>query len=348
MSLALTLLARRGILMMTPVLPVVAVLVLLALPLSPGGDSGPGPADAVSGLVVLYCAIRLMRDRRRPLSPTAAVLLGLPVVGLALAATGRTPRSRGRRTGPVSADLRARPGGGPVADPRPGRLPPADLVVRGDRPLAGGRRGAPVRHPDRRLLPGRADPGGRHVRAAGRDGHGNSGRHRPGVRAGPRAGADVRTAAGRRRPVRADAAAAAGAVLQPGRVDRDGRDLHGATGAGRAAPRAHGGCGPGGRGRGPGGRPRCRHGDAAGADRQHQAGHRHPRPVRRRPLHDVGGRDRHVARTPADRCRTEGLPRIPGRVRLMRRCRRSATRRARGPGTGGSPCCRRTTCTCWC
>lgn len=88
MSLALTLLARRGIFMMTPVLPVVAVLVLLALPLSPSGDSGPGPADAVSGLVVLYCAIRLMRDRRRPLSPTAAVLLGLPVVGLALAATG--------------------------------------------------------------------------------------------------------------------------------------------------------------------------------------------------------------------------------------------------------------------
>jgi O-antigen ligase len=87
MSLALTPLARRGALL-TPVLPVVAVLVLLALPLSPSGDSGPGPADAVSALVVLYCAIRLVRDRRRPLSGTAAVVLGLPVVGLALAATG--------------------------------------------------------------------------------------------------------------------------------------------------------------------------------------------------------------------------------------------------------------------
>jgi len=86
-SLALTSLARRGALR-TPVLPVVAVLTLLALPLSPSGDAGPGPADAMSGLVVLYCAIRLVRDRRRALSRTAAVVLGLPVVGLALAATG--------------------------------------------------------------------------------------------------------------------------------------------------------------------------------------------------------------------------------------------------------------------
>ncbi|MFF0157602.1 O-antigen ligase family protein [Streptomyces sp. NPDC005263] len=87
MSLALTLLARRGILL-TPVLPVVAVLVLLAVPLSPSGDAGPGPADAVSGLMVLYCAIRLVRDGRRDLSRTAAVVLGLPVVGLSLAAAG--------------------------------------------------------------------------------------------------------------------------------------------------------------------------------------------------------------------------------------------------------------------
>ncbi|MET7688835.1 O-antigen ligase family protein [Streptomyces sp. NPDC005483] len=87
MSLALTPLARRGTLL-TPVLPVVAVLVLLALPLPPSGDAGPGPADAASGLVVLYCVIRLVRDRRRALSRTAAVVLGLPVIGLALAATG--------------------------------------------------------------------------------------------------------------------------------------------------------------------------------------------------------------------------------------------------------------------
>jgi O-antigen ligase len=86
-SLALTPLARRGALL-TPVLPVVAVLAVLALPLPPSGDAGPGPADAVSGLVVLYCAIRLLRERRRALSRTAAVVLGLPVIGLALAATG--------------------------------------------------------------------------------------------------------------------------------------------------------------------------------------------------------------------------------------------------------------------
>ena len=72
----------------SPVLPVVAVVVLLALPLTPGAEGGAGPADAVSALVVLYCAIRLVRDRRRPLTRTSAVLLGLPVLGLAVAAAG--------------------------------------------------------------------------------------------------------------------------------------------------------------------------------------------------------------------------------------------------------------------
>jgi hypothetical protein len=52
-----------------PVLPVVAVIALLGLPLTPG-EGGAGPADAVSGLVVLYCGIRLIRDRSRPLTPT--------------------------------------------------------------------------------------------------------------------------------------------------------------------------------------------------------------------------------------------------------------------------------------
>ncbi|WLW54888.1 O-antigen ligase family protein [Streptomyces sp. YU58] len=72
----------------SPVLPVVAVVALLALPLTPGAEGGAGPADAVSALVVLYCAIRLVRDRRRPLTRTSAVLLGLPVLGLAVAAAG--------------------------------------------------------------------------------------------------------------------------------------------------------------------------------------------------------------------------------------------------------------------
>ncbi|MER6619554.1 O-antigen ligase family protein [Streptomyces sp. NPDC000931] len=68
-----------------PVLPLVAVVVLAGLP--PTGD-GAGPADMVSALVVGYCVIRLLRERRRPLSRVAAVVLGLPVVGLALAAMG--------------------------------------------------------------------------------------------------------------------------------------------------------------------------------------------------------------------------------------------------------------------
>ncbi|SOD86473.1 O-antigen ligase [Streptomyces sp. Ag109_G2-15] len=85
MSLALPLGRLRGA---SPVLPVVAVVALLALPLSPGGEGGAGPADALSALVVAYCVVRLLRERRRPLSRTAAVVLGLPLPGLALAAMG--------------------------------------------------------------------------------------------------------------------------------------------------------------------------------------------------------------------------------------------------------------------
>ncbi|WEO97330.1 O-antigen ligase family protein [Streptomyces sp. FXJ1.172] len=70
----------------SPVLPVAAVIALLALPAAPGDDGGAGPADALSALVVAYCAVRLLRARSRPLSRTAAVLLGLPVFGVSLAA----------------------------------------------------------------------------------------------------------------------------------------------------------------------------------------------------------------------------------------------------------------------
>ncbi|MEU3824609.1 O-antigen ligase family protein [Streptomyces sp. NPDC029080] len=85
--MALTLPLHRP-LRLSPVLPVVAVVALLALPATPGdgGDGGAGPADALSALVVLFCAVRLLRARRRPLTPAAAVILGLPVAGLALAA----------------------------------------------------------------------------------------------------------------------------------------------------------------------------------------------------------------------------------------------------------------------
>ncbi|MEU5598220.1 O-antigen ligase family protein [Streptomyces sp. NPDC020298] len=91
MSHALTLLPRRTV-ALAPVLPAVAVMVLLALPVTPGGAE---PADAVSGLMVVYCVIRLLRDRRRPLAPSAAMVLGLPVVGLTLAAMGASSPTAG-------------------------------------------------------------------------------------------------------------------------------------------------------------------------------------------------------------------------------------------------------------
>ncbi|MFC4471044.1 O-antigen ligase family protein [Streptomyces xiangluensis] len=73
---------------LAPVWPVVAVIALLALPVAPGGEGGASPADAASGVVVLCCAIRLLRHRRRPLSRAAVVVLGLPVAGFAVAAAG--------------------------------------------------------------------------------------------------------------------------------------------------------------------------------------------------------------------------------------------------------------------
>ncbi|MBK3571265.1 O-antigen ligase [Streptomyces sp. MBT62] len=77
-----------------PVLPVIAVIALLCLPLAPGAG-GAGPADAVSGLVVLYCGIRLLRERRRPLTPTAVAVMGLPVLGLSIAAMGASSPGAG-------------------------------------------------------------------------------------------------------------------------------------------------------------------------------------------------------------------------------------------------------------
>ncbi|WP_443074495.1 O-antigen ligase family protein [Streptomyces sp. NBC_01455] len=71
-----------------PVLPVMAVIALLGLPIAPSGEGGASIADAMSGLVVLCCAVRLVRERRRPLSPGAVVILALPVVGIAVAAAG--------------------------------------------------------------------------------------------------------------------------------------------------------------------------------------------------------------------------------------------------------------------
>ncbi|WP_409062787.1 O-antigen ligase family protein [Streptomyces sp. SYP-A7185] len=75
-----------------------AVIALLALPVPPGdGGAGGGGtiADAVSALVVLWCVARAVHGARRPLTRTAAVVLGLPVIGIAVAAVGASTTSAG-------------------------------------------------------------------------------------------------------------------------------------------------------------------------------------------------------------------------------------------------------------
>ncbi|MGA4850252.1 O-antigen ligase family protein [Streptomyces sp. G5(2025)] len=83
-----------------PVLPVVLVIALLALPVPEAGGEASGGgtgtvADAASALLVGLCAVHLVRTRRRPLSRTAAVLLGLPVVGVTVAACGAADAATG-------------------------------------------------------------------------------------------------------------------------------------------------------------------------------------------------------------------------------------------------------------
>ncbi|MET9546963.1 O-antigen ligase family protein [Streptomyces sp. NPDC006627] len=84
-----------------PVLPVVLVIALLALPVPESGGEASGGggtgtvADAASALLVGLCAVHLARTRRRPLSRTAAVLLGLPVVGVTVAACGAASAATG-------------------------------------------------------------------------------------------------------------------------------------------------------------------------------------------------------------------------------------------------------------
>ncbi|MFK4065159.1 O-antigen ligase family protein [Streptomyces sp. NPDC029674] len=86
-----------------PVLPVVLLVALLALPVPAGaaasGGGGTGTvADAASALVVGFCAVRAaraVRAGRRPLTRTAAVLLGMPVVGITMAAFGASSAATG-------------------------------------------------------------------------------------------------------------------------------------------------------------------------------------------------------------------------------------------------------------
>ncbi|WP_427154010.1 O-antigen ligase family protein [Streptomyces sp. TRM70308] len=72
-----------------PVLPVVAVVLLLCVP--PGADDARvGPADAASAALVLWCAVRLLRTRARPLTRSAAVVLAAPAVAFAVATVAST------------------------------------------------------------------------------------------------------------------------------------------------------------------------------------------------------------------------------------------------------------------
>jgi O-antigen ligase len=72
-----------------PLLPALATVLLLAAPVSPGDVTTSGkvtPADAASAVLVLACAVRLLREQRRILTPAAALVLGAPVVAFAVAA----------------------------------------------------------------------------------------------------------------------------------------------------------------------------------------------------------------------------------------------------------------------
>ncbi|MEV6260499.1 O-antigen ligase family protein [Streptomyces sp. NPDC051784] len=70
-----------------PLVPLIAAVLLVALPPDAlgGGPAGVPVADLLSGAAVLVCAGWTLFLRRRPLSPAAAAVLGLPLVGLAVA-----------------------------------------------------------------------------------------------------------------------------------------------------------------------------------------------------------------------------------------------------------------------
>ncbi|MFJ3101437.1 O-antigen ligase family protein [Streptomyces sp. NPDC086835] len=71
-------------------LPLVATVLLPAVPLPAidGGGGGAGtvsPADVASAVLLVWCAAQVLHRRSRPLTPAAAVVFGLPVVGFAVA-----------------------------------------------------------------------------------------------------------------------------------------------------------------------------------------------------------------------------------------------------------------------
>ncbi|CAM5422226.1 O-antigen ligase family protein [Streptomyces narbonensis] len=72
---------------LSPVLVVIALLLVPGGGGAQGGTGGTGTiADAASGLLVLICLVRLLRGGARPLTRAAAVVLGLPVLGICIAA----------------------------------------------------------------------------------------------------------------------------------------------------------------------------------------------------------------------------------------------------------------------
>ncbi|MER7998105.1 O-antigen ligase family protein [Streptomyces sp. NPDC095613] len=74
---------------LAPLLPVVVVIGLLVVPSTSAGNGSAGggtPADIASALLVVHCLVRVLRERARPLTRTAALVLGLPVLGVTVAA----------------------------------------------------------------------------------------------------------------------------------------------------------------------------------------------------------------------------------------------------------------------
>ncbi|MEV0369169.1 O-antigen ligase family protein [Streptomyces sp. NPDC050636] len=71
-----------------PLVPAVATVLLLCVPADRGDVAAAGkitPADAASAVLVVCCAVRLLRRRARPLDRRAVLVLGAPAVGLAVA-----------------------------------------------------------------------------------------------------------------------------------------------------------------------------------------------------------------------------------------------------------------------
>ncbi len=70
-----------------PLVPALATVLLLCAPADRGDVTAPGritPADAASAVLLLCCLIRLVRQRARPLTLTAALVLGSLAVGFAV------------------------------------------------------------------------------------------------------------------------------------------------------------------------------------------------------------------------------------------------------------------------